>query len=360
MVSDDTTVFTTLDPSSDHNPSQYMVILFGIYFILGFFGNGILVILFLKEKKLRDTNNAFVTNLAFSDLIFVVLFIPIEIYTELHEYRPFGLKFCYVSIIVNFASQDVSALSLAAMSYFRYRAVVCPFQSRSHTGNKLSKFVVTVCILCWVIGICVAIYPASQCYEVEMDNFVNFKHTVNVSHPGYATFIYFRTGVFFILPLLAIAFFYCRMAFHLFRGTSALERNSSISARRALRSRKKLGGIVLAIVALFFISWFPLYLNLNLYFAWKFKYTALVTLSRICMFLPSTFNPVILFATSTGYRKYFLGICSCFFEGRHYLKRHTTLTSTLSMRLSRSRKANSRTSLEMGRAADRQQELLGE
>lgn len=296
--------------------NMFFVILYMAYFVLGAIGNGVLIILFLRHKKLRDINNAFVTNLALSDFLFVILVIPIKIHQQYFNARPFGAAFCAVSVIINFTSQDVSTFSLASMTYFRYRAVVRPLQSRSHIRDKKqSRLIAISCVICWGTGIIVSIYPATRCYGIIINGhmFRQIHFLQNVDDGGYYRFITFRTVVCFVIPLVINACFSGMMAVSLFKGSVALQRNCCPSARRALRSRVRLGGIVLAIASLFFVSWFPLYFYMHVIRLKKLTDETtrfLFLLSEICMFLPSSLNPLILFATSTGYRTFLQGVCS--------------------------------------------------
>lgn len=341
------------------DPKIFLPIIYIVHFVLGVVGNGILVLLFLMHKQLRDINNAFVTNLALSDFFFVLFLIPIKIYQHYHIYRPLGTTFCAFSIIINYTSQDVSSFSLAAMAYFRYRAVLRPLQSRSHSRDRrYAMFITFLCVLFWIIGIIVAIYPSTQCQSCSTeDHIFQELHLIkDVVGNSYTAFTIFRTIACFLVPFVTIAIFYGIMAAHLCKGQTMLERNSSISARRAARSRKKLGGIVLAIATLFFISWFPHYLLFYIRLFGNDNFDSNVgtffIISQISTFLPSSLNPLILLATSTGYRKAIRRLVlnctrSQCTERNFKAIRRSTLTSSLSSRLSRSRRVPSKTSLEM-------------
>ncbi|KAJ8028174.1 Neuropeptide CCHamide-1 receptor [Holothuria leucospilota] len=346
------------------NQRHWLTALFCVYFLLGVFGNGILVAFFFKYKKLRDVNNSFVTNMAFSDFLFVAVWVPIKIFEEYHRYRPLGKTACYISIFINYTSQDVSTLSLTAMSYFRYCAVTQPIQTRSKK-QRSTYLIPSLCAVTWIIGAAGSIFPAKFCIETKFECFIWKVSMVNAYDESdkHLIFHWVRFVLFYILPLILISFFYGMMAVHLFKDTSVLQRNVSISARRASRSRKKLGVIVLAIVIIFFVSWLPFYvtwihgLSNNNYFAgW------LVNSRVVCMFIPPSLNPIILFITSTGYRRYLFDTCfQCplFNQKKFGLNRRSTLTSSISLRFTRigNFTSLSKASQDGGISPDRTEEL---
>ncbi|KAJ8044134.1 Neuropeptide CCHamide-1 receptor [Holothuria leucospilota] len=327
----------------------WMLVLFCVFFIFGVFGNGILVLLFFMEKKLRTIHNAFVTNLAFSDFLFVLLFAPIKFFEEYKILRPLGMTFCYISIIINYMSQDVSTLSMTALSFYRYLAVMRPLKTK-RDKRKIKWFILTFCAISWILGAIAAIYPASDCTVFSDECLLWDRHYVDsfTDNESHLKFHIVRFVFFYILPLIVIALFYTIMACKLCKTPSTLQRNDSISARRATKSRKKLGGVVLAIVVIFFLSWLPNYLTWftglddTSFIEW------LTDMRSVCMFLPASLNPILLFVTSSSYRKPILGIFSPWNRsGRHFvrqLRKSSFSTSLTSIRLSRLSRHSKRSS----------------
>ncbi|KAJ8027723.1 Neuropeptide CCHamide-1 receptor [Holothuria leucospilota] len=302
--------------------NYWLVAVLFTYFLVGFFGNGILALLFVKEKSLRDINNALITNLAVSDFMYVGLFVPILIFSEFYRYRPFGKKFCIISILANYTSQDVSTLSLTALSYFRFCAIVTPFRSRRKSRSKL---IVTFCVLSWLIGAVFSIYPAWHCQEHPLrECFIWSRHNVNKfgNLKSFQKYFYIRFTLLYLTPLFIIAYFYGRVAYTLSEWQpparccitmSSLKVSESVQSNNqaASRSRKKLSIVVLIIVITFFVSWLPTYVYWLTGLDDSIFIAELNTIRKVFMFVPATTNPIILIVTSTSYRQGFLNICFC-------------------------------------------------
>ncbi|KAJ8044194.1 Bombesin receptor subtype-3 [Holothuria leucospilota] len=285
-------------------PDVMLLVFYSIFFALGVFGNGILVLLFLVKKNLRTINNALITNLAFSDFLFVIMLVPIKFYEQYYVLRPLGNTFCFISVIITYSSQDVSTLTMTALSYWRYRAVMRPFRIRQDDQKQLKWFISVCCVVAWCVAVAVALFPAFHCETKSDDCWPLDMHYVNSFSKIEHHFIFHLTrfGFLYLLPLSIIATFYSIMACKLCRAPSFLERNDSVCVTRATRSRKKLGGIFLAIVVIFFLSWLPNYLTWLIGLKNGFP-GGLVDLRAVVMLLPATLSPVLLFVISSGYRQ---------------------------------------------------------
>ncbi|KAJ8044169.1 [Phe13]-bombesin receptor [Holothuria leucospilota] len=299
------------------SPNIWRLVVYWISFIFGVFGNGILVLLFIMKKNLRTVNNILVTNMAFSDFLFVCLFVSVKYFEEYYVLRPFGRVFCMIFAITRYMSQDVSTMSMVALSYLRYHAIIRPLQLR-RKEEKLQKYVPIWCGFSWLVGGAAAIFPAVHCVAFS-DVCWPFKmHYIDTYsfYEHHRLFFAMRFVFLYLLPLIFIAYFYVRIAFKLCRTPSPQRNNSSDAIGRAAGSRKKVAWIILAIVVVFFSSWLPMYLVwLISYFRSWLHHIAFVIL------LPASFNPAILFVTSTVYRKSFLQIFSQCHQFGMYLTR---------------------------------------
>lgn len=290
--------------------NYWLVAVYLIYFVIGFFGNGVLVLLFITKKSLRDVNHALITNLALSDFLYVGLFIPIVVFTEFYRFRPFGKTFCIISILANYSSQDVSTLSLTALSYFRYRSVVKPSNLRTDSHKRL---VGLFCLFSWMTGAATAVFPTLYCEEhPRRECFIWGRHRVQffLENERILKYFWIRFAFLFLLPLFIMTFFYGRLAYTL-SFTPGLGKSESDQAYHQITHRKKLSVIVLVIIITFFVCWIPTYvywltgLDDNYFIYW------LNTARHVTMFLPATLNPIILLLMSSVYRRSFFAFCLC-------------------------------------------------
>ncbi|PIK57534.1 putative allatostatin B receptor [Apostichopus japonicus] len=117
--------------------NNFVLLCYSAILLIGVAGNGSVLYLFMREKKLRDVNNAFIINLTIGDFLFVIFFVPSSIFENVFYFRPFGLSLCQMLALVTYCSHDVSILSLVVLSFIRYRAVMHPMENfANHRINR--------------------------------------------------------------------------------------------------------------------------------------------------------------------------------------------------------------------------------
>ncbi|XP_071814439.1 gastrin-releasing peptide receptor-like [Apostichopus japonicus] len=292
---------TTISALAGHKGRNNFVLLcYSAILLIGVAGNGSVLYLFMREKKLRDVNNAFIINLTIGDFLFVIFFVPSSIFENVLFFRPFGLSFCQMLALVTYCSHDVSILSLVVLSFIRYRAVMHPMEN--FANHRINRTVIA-CVLIWVIAILSAIVPMQHCKEICISDFIRV-HYLDINNVVKVYHIC-RFVVFYMIPLLLISCVYSIMAIKLIGGGAMLRRNDSMSARRAVQSRNRLGIIILTLIVVFAISWFPRYiLTMFIFFDAKVNYANWNSVSNIFMSLGSCLNPIALYAASTMFRGY--------------------------------------------------------
>lgn len=71
--------------------SVVVPILFGIIFVVGLFGNALVVIVVTGNAQMRNTTNILIINLAVADLLFIIFCVPFTAADYVLSYWPFGL-----------------------------------------------------------------------------------------------------------------------------------------------------------------------------------------------------------------------------------------------------------------------------
>lgn len=273
-----------------------------LIFFFGVFGNGSILLLFIIESKLRDVNNAFIANLAFSDFLLLICFVPSLIFQNFYFFRPFGVGFCRFLTPLTYCSHDVSILSLVVLSYIRYRAVMHPME---HYTKHRKAWSIMVGIAIWVISVAFAVFPSTICDSVVICDFM----TVHIVLPNdrLTTYQFIRFIVLYVIPLFIILLLYSSMAAKLFAGGKMLKRNNSTSARKAIQSRQRLGIIVLSLISIFALSWLPRYILVLHMFATDSQISPMfMRLANALILLGSALNPVVLYSASTMFRKHLM------------------------------------------------------
>lgn len=117
---------TTKFMNASGNDAQIAVpVFFAICFIVGVMGNSLVITVMIKihstnGRRLRNTN-IFILNLAVADMFFLVMCIPFQATIYILPEWPFGSFLCYFSKFCEHSSKIVSAFSLVALSFDRWR-----------------------------------------------------------------------------------------------------------------------------------------------------------------------------------------------------------------------------------------------
>lgn len=103
-----------------------------LIFVVGTMGNGLTCLVILRHKAMRTPTNFYLFSLAVSDLLTLLVGLPLELYEMWHNY-PFllGVGGCYFRTLLFETVCLASVLNITALSVERYIAVVHPFRARS-------------------------------------------------------------------------------------------------------------------------------------------------------------------------------------------------------------------------------------
>ncbi|XP_062988160.1 type-1 angiotensin II receptor-like isoform X2 [Elgaria multicarinata webbii] len=143
--------------------------IYTIIFILGIFGNGLVVIVIYFYMKLKTVASIFLLNLALADLCFLVT-LPLWAATTAMEYRwPFGNCLCKLTSAAATFNLYASVFLLTCLSIDRYLAIVHPMKSRLRRTMFVARL---TCIIIWLMA-ALASLPViihRSVYVIENDN----------------------------------------------------------------------------------------------------------------------------------------------------------------------------------------------
>ena len=109
--------------------------------------NGLVCLVFYKNKQFRNPPNVFVISVAASDLLFSTTTVPLHIIANAYGKWIYGEEGCKAAAFITFLSGLTSLMHLAAASYERYVAVVFPLTSRrTVTFQRAVRMSVAVCL----------------------------------------------------------------------------------------------------------------------------------------------------------------------------------------------------------------------
>jgi hypothetical protein len=286
-----------------------------VYAILFTFGatvNVIILIIIVCNKEMHTVPNIYILNLAISDLIFVIINLPLaqaDMMSDEWQYGEFLCKFFAFSCSF---SLGLSPYSVTLLSIQRYKLTVNPIQIHVHSPVTWRVTAGTICGL-WFLA---SLFALPSALSVKITD----KICAGID-TYYNKVVWLHILAFCILPLCVIVFFYVKTARHLVE--SAIPISEEIQHPQANR-RKNTAQIVLGLSTVFVISYVPYHI-IWAYLTWKddsvpeLLYTYFI--STWLLVINSCLNPVALFFSSLAFRSQFKRCLVCF-------KRRTVVTTT--------------------------------
>ncbi|KAJ6225185.1 hypothetical protein RDWZM_003730 [Blomia tropicalis] len=127
-----------------------MTILYILILVTGVIGNLVTCAVIVRNRYMHTATNYYLFSLAISDLLLLILGLPVEIQQIWQRYPyAFGEIFCVLRGFSSEASTNSSVLTITAFTVERYVAICHPL--RAHTMSKLSRAVKLIIII-WLLG----------------------------------------------------------------------------------------------------------------------------------------------------------------------------------------------------------------
>ncbi|KAJ8028244.1 Neuromedin-B receptor [Holothuria leucospilota] len=282
----------SFEPSQGH-PPLYLALLY-IIFIVGVPANVSIIFLVLTVKQLRNLSNLILCLICTGDFLMIAVIVPYELSLVGHNENMVILSL-HLGFI--FFICGLSIFSLVMLSYDRHKAVTSPLQAEQTFMSNAIKVSVIV-----VLSVLVAVPNYFYFIQDSDGNF--FVGHWNVLVPG--TF-----AILYVFPLLSIAILYTRMAItlslHRKRVGESIKRNSKIG-----QQRNRTAIIVVCLVALFAICWFPFFYVLLCFTFNPGTYHGFQSFCddwKVIFFLMnSVFDPISIYVLGSRYRHHLVQI----------------------------------------------------
>ncbi|CAF1112390.1 unnamed protein product [Adineta ricciae] len=317
-------------PNINNNLIYYFVPIYTILFLIGTFGNGLVIISIIRSSRLRTVTNTYLLNIAVADFV-LLLSVPFLIVTILAEGWIFGNVLCKMYYNFIHINQYVSSLLLAALSFDRYLAVCHPIRAIEFRTR-------TKCVLiiagCWLISV-FFLGPTWVFATVTSERFVFWLGyrvqkcvidfpSIIFTIPPEIVFTYYAFFLGFLFPVSMITTFYILVLVRLNR----IRRKHKSELKQ--RSHRKVTRIVLAVITAYFICWVPYWFlqifitidplidSLRLNFSILPANTSmrflreLTHLTTIIGYANNCLNPVLYVFLSESFREEYLIVLKCF------------------------------------------------
>lgn len=189
------------------------LVLYPLVFVIGVIGNLSVstIILSAKSKKFSSAKGYFILNLALSDLMVLLLYLPFDLaYLENQSIWPFGFVPCKLINVLSSVTVTVSGSMLICIGYERYITIV-----KTLTRRLSKKKALVMVIFSWVYS-CLLQVPFVFALTLEP----NGRCLIDVAWwPNQLSFnlTYIMALIVpqFVIPAFCLIFFYAGIVFHL-------------------------------------------------------------------------------------------------------------------------------------------------
>ncbi|KAK3612482.1 hypothetical protein CHS0354_024450 [Potamilus streckersoni] len=212
-----------------------LAFLYGSISLLSVLGNGIVIFVIVRNKRMQTVTNIFIANLALADVVIGLFATPFQFQPALHQRWDLPKIMCFVAPSVKILSVSVSVFTLAVISIDRYVAVMFPL--KAGFSKKIAAIVLGII---WILGLSSSI-PEFLYFSVHMRfDFVTKRHDKPFCEPDWPLSSfgkYYHLVLFiiqYILPLIVINYSYFRIACRIWGNKTpglVVDRNDRIRQR---------------------------------------------------------------------------------------------------------------------------------
>ncbi|XP_031163359.1 neuromedin-U receptor 1 [Sander lucioperca] len=304
-----------------------------VIFLVGVVGNVLTCTVIARNKVMWTPTNYYLFSLAVSDLLVLLLGMPLELY-ELWQNYPFllGKGGCYFKTFIFETVCLASILNVTALSVERYIAVVHPLRAKYVVTRTHAKRVI---LTVWGVSVLCAL-PNTSLHGIAVlhSRSTSPAGNITVEIPDsaictlvkprwmYNLTIQMTTLLFFMLPMLTISALYMLIGLQLKREKmrQTLEAKTgfgqdsfcSVRSQQQKARRRQVTKMLFVLVVVFGICWAPFHtdrLMWSFIIDWTdyqleiFQYVHII--SGVFFYLSSAVNPILYNLMSTRFREMF-------------------------------------------------------
>ncbi|XP_059084227.1 prolactin-releasing peptide receptor-like [Tigriopus californicus] len=233
-----------------------IILFYLIIFVIGFFGNMLVILVVAKNKVMHSPTNIFIVNMALSDVLMCVFAVP---FTPIHSFMPewmFGEVLCKLFPTSQGVSVYMSTLTLTCIAVDRYIAIVHPYRPRME--NKTSYT-----LACSVNALAVLFTAPYAWYMTVKEDPETGLLLCSESWYGMPRTIYgaFTNIMQFVLPFTTIFVCYSVIMARLaqrYTTRPGASRQSAAKEEAEKERKKKNNRLCVSMVVIFGTCWFPL------------------------------------------------------------------------------------------------------
>ncbi|XP_038842770.1 chemokine XC receptor 1-like [Salvelinus namaycush] len=210
-----------------------------VVIVLSLVGNLLVLVILARYEHLRSLTNAFMMNLALSDLVFTCG-LPFWVSYHLNGWS-YGDLTCKAVSFLFYAGYYSSGIFLILMTLHRYLAVLHPLSHLlSGSSHSQGTWSAVVSLVVWTVSLLAAM-PALIFTKVI------------ISDVSWRLWGVYQQNILFIVTLLVVCVCYSQILVRLLRPRVRVRRQRSGGYRRSQRTARLVFGLVLV----FFVGWAP-------------------------------------------------------------------------------------------------------
>ncbi|CAH3187146.1 unnamed protein product [Porites evermanni] len=292
-----------------------------LIFIVSLVANSLIVMIVYKTPNVRKPINFFIANMASSDLLYPIFWIPWNL-SYLHANwfligGQLGQALCKLVPFFGNVSFEVSIQNLILIAVDRFGAVVFPLRSPL-IRSKLCPFFI---LAPWIVAVVVS---SPYLFTVELAEYPEGNWCVLKWEKAFgessslASFLLACCILFIYIPVLLLVILYSIIVIKLKTQAHPGEQSANSQQQRDRRNRNVLQ-MSIAIVTVFVLCWLPYSIN-GLIICYQYTF-ALSSCSfriyfEVIIYITHAYcaiNPIICFMFSSNYRKALKRLIKCSF-----------------------------------------------
>ncbi|XP_052744052.1 orexin/Hypocretin receptor type 1-like [Bicyclus anynana] len=309
-------------------PQTYEWVLIGTHtavFLVGLVGNSLVCVAVYKNHTMRTVTNYFLVNLAVADFMVLLFCLPPTVLWDVTETWFLGDVLCKILLYFQSVSVTVSVLTLTFISVDRWYAICFPLKFKS-TINRAK----TAIFVIWAISL---LFNAPELVVLTTEKMVPLRFDLEYLVQCTATWsptndlVWHIIKVVFIytIPLLLMTVAYHQIVRVLWSSEKIPGQAETMKLASAeqtqLRSRRKAAKMLVAVVIMFAVCYFPVHLLSVLRYVLDMEQNDLITclalLSHVLCYANSAINPLIYNFMSGKYRREFRRAFCCSTAPKH-------------------------------------------
>ncbi|XP_001506365.1 neurotensin receptor type 1 [Ornithorhynchus anatinus] len=323
-----------LDVNTDIYSKVLVTAIYLTLFVVGTVGNSVTAFTLVRKKSLQNlqsTVHYHLASLAFSDLLILLLSMPIELYNFIWVHHPwaFGDAVCRGYYFLRDACTYATALNIASLSLERYMAICHPFKAKSvMSRSRTKKFISGIWLASFLLAIPMLFTMGQVNASVDGLRPDGLICTTIVETSTVKTVIQVNTFISFVFPMVVISVLNTIIANQLiimFKQAAQQNQVCTIGGQQTMLSMSmepsrvqalKHGVRVLrAVVIAFVVCWLPYHIRRLMFcyiredqwtpFLYDF-YHYFYMLTNVLFYVSSAINPILYNLVSANFRQIFV------------------------------------------------------